>query len=240
MKILILADIHGNLSALDAVLKDAERFKPDCAAQLGDIIDYGMRSNEVTDRLHELSLPVVCSLWGNHEHSVMTGDYTRFSSERGRVSAAFTKSRLSENTLRFLNDIPSKNGFTEFTLEGKSFLAVHGSLEDCFWKSVFPYSDLSGYSKYDYVLSGHSHLAHSFPIFHRCDSSLYRNKKRTVFINPGSVGQPRNHDPRAQYAVLDTDGDVYLCGAEYDIKYEMSLFGDDTDHFYRDRLERGI
>ena len=90
------------------------------------------------------------------------------------------------------------------------------------------------------MLSGHSHYAHAFPVFYPAENPAYRNKKRTFFINPGSVGQPRNHDPRAQYAVLDTEKGVFLLASEYDIKYEQSLFTDDVDPFYSRRLEKGV
>ena len=73
------------------------------------------------------------------------------------------------------------------------------------------------------------------------ENPLMRNNKKTVFINPGSVGQPRNHNPRAQYAILDTEtGECQLLSAEYDIAYEQSLYQEEIDPFYKERLERGV
>lgn len=241
MKLLIISDIHGNLSALESVLSNAKkRCDPDAVALLGDYIDYGLRSNEVVERLKALEIPTVCRLWGNHEDAILNDNYGRFSSPRGVQSAKYTKSQLTNQTIEFLQSMEHKSGMAEFELCGKRFLAVHGNLEDFYWKSIFPYSDLSGYEKYDYVLSGHSHYSHVFPIFFECENPLMRDKKRTLFINPGSVGQPRNHDPRAQYAVLDFENGVFLNSVEYDVDCEMSLYGGEVDDFYRSRLEKGI
>jgi len=241
MQLLILSDIHGNLSALRAVLRDAERrFAPEALVLLGDNIDYGMRSNEVIEELKSLSLPVICSLWGNHEHAIMTQEYTGFSSQRGVTCALRTRNLLNESSLDYLDAMEVKNGKKEFSVCGKKILAVHGNRENPLWGSIKPGAGLSGYAAYDFVLSGHTHQAHAFPVFYDCTDKKYRNKKRTMFLNPGSVGQPRNHDPRAQYAILDFQEGVYLCGVEYDIKLEQRLFTEEVDAFYRDRLALGV
>lgn len=240
MKLMILSDIHGNLTALDRVLTDAEVFRPDALALLGDLIDYGMRSNEVVERIRKIDLPVVCSVWGNHEQSILTEDYTRFSSPRGAESARHTAAGLTQETRAFLDTIPGKCGMMKFTWEGYSFLALHGSLTDPYWKSILPEGDKDGYEIFDYVLSGHSHLPHVFAHFYEANDPVMRNKKRTVFINPGSVGQPRNHDPRAQYAILDMEEGVSLRSVPYDVAAEQALFTDAVDAFYRERLEKGV
>lgn len=240
MKILILSDIHGNVSALQSVLEDSKKYKPDFIALLGDFIDYGMRSDEVIKIIKNLDTPVVCNIWGNHEHAVIMRDYSRFSSPRGAVSAENTRKNLSPESIAYLENLSGKSGFWEFELANLKFLAVHGSIQDYLWKSVSPDGKYSGYEKYDYVLSGHSHIPHVFSVFYSAENPEMRNKKRTVFINPGSVGQPRNHDPRAQYAVLDTEKGVTLACADYDIAFEQSLFDGKVDDFYRDRLSKGI
>ncbi len=244
MKLLIISDIHGNLSALEAVFADAnEKYKPDAVALLGDCIDYGMRSNEVVGLISSLELPYVCRLWGNHEDAIFNGNFSRFSSARGVQSAGYTRSCLTKETIDTLMSFESKSGKAEFTLDGKKILAIHGSIDDCYWKSISPASDLTekkAYSEYDYVLSGHSHIPHAFDIFYGCDDPIMRNKKKTTFINPGSVGQPRNHDPKAGYAILDFENGISLNRVSYDIEYEMSLYNDKIDDFYRIRLKYGI
>ena len=120
-------------------------------------------------------------------------------------------------------------------------MAIHGSLNDYFWKSIFP-DDLNGdYSDYDIVLSGHSHYSHVFQKFYEADNPEMRNKKSVLFINPGSVGQPRNHNPNAQYAILDTESmGVELKSVKYPKDKAMDLYDGSIDDFYRKRLEKGI
>lgn len=241
MQILILSDIHGNLSALESVLKDVnKRYKPDTSIILGDNIDYGMRSNDVIQILKEFPYPICCSIWGNHEKAIMEQDYCNFSSDRGRISAKLTRNKLTESSTQYLNCEVNKSGKMELIIDNKKILAVHGSIENIFWKSIVPEGTHDGYEKYDYVLSGHSHRSHVFPVFYHNDDVKMRNEKRTIFLNPGSVGQPRNHNPKAQYAIWDTYSGVTLCEVEYDIKYEMSLYTDDIDPFYKQRLQFGI
>jgi hypothetical protein len=241
MQILILSDIHGNVSALNSVLKDVEkRYKPDTTIILGDNIDYGMRSDEIIQILKKFPYPICCSIWGNHEKAIMEQDYTKFSSERGRKSAKFTRSKLSESSISYLNCELNKSGKMEIDIENKRILAVHGSIEEIFWKSIAPEGKHIGYENYDYVISGHSHRSHVFSEFYYDNNEIMRNEKKTVFLNPGSVGQPRNHNPRAQYAIWDTNNGIYLCEVEYEIQYEMSLYTDDIDMFYRERLKYGI
>ena len=91
------------------------------------------------------------------------------------------------------------------------------------------------------MLSGHSHYPHVFQKFYEADNPEMRNKKSVLFINPGSVGQPRNHNPNAQYAVLDSGSmGVELRSVEYPKDKAMSLYDGNVDDFYRKRLERGV
>ena len=96
MQILLLSDIHGNLQALQAVLEKVKReYQIGGCVLLGDLIDYGMHSNEVIGILKNLTYPVLCNIWGNHEHAVYHDAYGRFSSERGKCSARQTKNILT-------------------------------------------------------------------------------------------------------------------------------------------------
>ena len=118
---------------------------------------------------------------------------------------------------------------------------MHGSLQDVFWKSIQPSDDLAGYSNYDYVFSGHSHLPHYFEKFYPCDDPSRRNKKKTVFVNSGSVGQPRNLNTFAQFAVLELEsGNLEFKKVKYDISDEQSYFSDEVDEFYKIRLSEGV
>lgn len=240
-KTLILSDIHGNLTALNRILERAEGEPVKNIILLGDLIDYGPRSNEVLERLDQIPKEKICvNLWGNHEHAIMTENYGRFSSDRGRQSAQYTRRKLTAESIEYLTGM-NKDGRQEFLLGGKKCLAVHASLEDVFWKSIDMENISDDYSKYDYVFSGHSHIAHYMQKFYKSNHKEYRYLKRTVFINPGSVGQPRNHSPAAQAAIFNaTMGSVEMLAVEYDVEAEMKLFPAVLDSFYKERLKKGI
>lgn len=241
-KILILSDIHGNLSAMNRVFEMEPLTESVGVILLGDLIDCGPRSNEVVRRLKEITeRQLLVNIWGNHECAVLSGNFERFSSERGKRCAAYTRKNLTDETIAFLKDNMDKTGKCEFELNGRYCLAVHGSLDDCYWKSISHGEADEVYAKYDMVFSGHSHIPHFFEHFYPCDNAEYRNKKKTVFINPGSVGQPRNYNPNAHYAVLELDTmSVQMKTVAYDIEYEIGLFSDEVDSFYRERLRRGV
>jgi putative phosphoesterase len=242
LKLLIISDIHGNLAALRETLNYVDRIHSiDICAILGDVIDYGMHSNEVVQMLREMRYPLVCNIHGNHEYSIINNDYSNFSSERGIQCAQYTHGILNSTTWDYINNSMTTSGMAEFIINEKKCLAVHGSLKNIYWKSIDFNHDLSDYQKYDYVFSGHSHLPHFNEVFYKTNNPAKRNLKKTIFINPGSVGQPRNLIPMAQCAVLDLDTeDVYMLKTIYDIKMEQAAYHGQVDDFYKQRLELGI
>lgn len=247
MKILLLSDIHGNLSALNAVLEDAKQSIANCGSNfdglvlLGDNIDYGMRSNEVVEVFMDIDIPILCSLWGNHENAILNRDFSKFSSNRGQACAQNTAKHINDASRLWLVENADSAGEVLFDIDDKRVYAVHGSKGDPLWGKITPgQSDYSEYADFDVVLSGHTHVPHVFTIFLPCEDERMRNKKTVVFVNPGSVGQPRNHDPHASYAIWDTEGQIKLCTVPYDIVFEQSLYDGSVDSFYSDRLARGI
>lgn len=243
MKIAILSDIHANLSALQSVLKDIhERAEIDAYILLGDIVNYGMRPNEMIAELGQLDKPILVNIWGNHECAMVDdSQLLHFSTDRGRSVLMYMRNILSEHSKQYLDGM-IKDGYTELEIEGKKILLVHGDMKDVYWgKMTDAEQHDECYKKYDFVLHGHSHVPQYNEVCFADVNPLMRNKKKTVFINPGSVGQPRNHNPRAQYAILDTEtGECQLLSAEYNIAYEQSLYPVEIDSFYKERLERGV
>ena len=245
-KYLILSDIHGNVSAFDAVLADCRNEIYNGVILLGDLIDYGMRSNEIIEKIIELESgawkdKILVNIWGNHEKLVVDKDLERLSSDRGRVMAQYTAKQLSEGSFSYINSSMNKDGIRELMINDLKVLAVHGSLDDHYWKAISPDNLKGDYQKFDIVLGGHSHYSHCFTHFYPIDNPELRNKKAVIFINPGSVGQPRNQNPYAQYAVLSLPSKrVELRAVEYDVKYEQSLYPDEIDEFYKTRLTKGV
>ena len=238
----IISDIHGNMYAFQAVVEDMKHYNVQGCILLGDLIDYGMQSNEVISYLsNSLEFMIVCNIWGNHEKAIIENDYSRFSSLRGTISAKYTASVLNEQSRVFLNTKMQQEGLCEFVLKGKKCLAVHGSLEDHYWNAVFPDNEKGDYKKYEIVFSGHSHIPHLFSRLYCADDPYRRNKKSVLFINPGSVGQPRNHNPNAQYALIDINQlSVIFRTVPYDVNKAMSLYDGSVDDFYRIRLKTGV
>ena len=102
MKVLILSDIHGNLAAMCAILKNIEPRNIDRIILLGDLIDYGPHSDEVVAILGKISIPVICNIWGNHENAIINENYESFSTERGKKSAQYTHDKLSSTTRDYI------------------------------------------------------------------------------------------------------------------------------------------
>ena len=238
----VLSDIHGNMYALQSVLRDMRSFDIKGAVLLGDLIDYGMQSNEVVRLLRDkFDYDIICNIWGNHERAIMLGDFDRFSSQRGEDCAKHTASLLADDVKQYLDTKMTREGRAEFTLAGKKCLAVHASLDEPYWKAIAPDNVRGDYREYDIVFSGHSHYSHAFAKFYETQDPQRRNKHAVTFINPGSVGQPRNHNPRAQYAIFDSDTlSVTMRCTDYPADKAMALYDGSVDDFYRARLEYGV
>jgi putative phosphoesterase len=184
-----ISDIHSNLEALEAVLRQLSRFKIYC---LGDAVGYGASPNSVIELL--ISNSVTCVL-GNHDETVLGGDFSEFNS-KAAIALKWTADQLTEESRAFLNSLPRES---RFTFAGKAGYITHGSPEDNLWEYVHPathqdlfqyYLDKLGVS---FVGLGHTHVPF-----------LWKSQQGLVF-NPGSVGQPRGGDSRASYALLTVD-----------------------------------
>ena len=247
-KLVVLSDIHGNLSALRAVVEDFQaRYTPDGLILLGDLIDYGMRSNEVIGEIKKLEsqYAVICNLWGNHEGAAIYPEkhLSYFSSDRGRAMLTYTRRNLSKESIAYLQKAMECSGRKVLMSGDKKLLCVHGDLKDFYWGKMerANLGTQGEYADYDYVFSGHTHIPHHMEIFYEADLPELRNRKKTVFLNPGSVGQPRNLNNRAQFAVLDMENEqIVFEKTAYDIDKEQAAFCGRTDDFYRERLRWGI
>lgn len=243
MRLVILSDIHANVTALQAVIDDIKNTDDvDAYACLGDLVNYGPRPNEVIEMMRELDKPLLVNLWGNHEYSIFGGSLDRFATDRGRAVLQYTSTILTPESHSYLDKEMEHSGCQKCQIDGKSFLFIHGNLDDPYWgKFGIDKMNDDRFAEFDYVISGHSHVSHYVEHFFASDNAEYRNKKRTIFINPGSVGQPRNHNPYAQYGILDlTAGSYEHRSVWYDVEKEQKLFSESVDAFYKARLTLGI
>jgi putative phosphoesterase len=188
MRIAVISDIHSNLKALDAVVNSLPKY--DELFCLGDVVGYGPQPNEVVERLRELRPKIV--LMGNHDCAVVTGDVTDFSSHAARA-VEWTNREILEANRSYLAGLKP---FANVELEGTKLALFHGSPMDPLNEYVFPGMPVAIGRKLlqiasaKVVLLGHTHV----PMCYRFDGD--------VLANPGSVGQPRDGDPRASFAVL--------------------------------------
>jgi diadenosine tetraphosphatase ApaH/serine/threonine PP2A family protein phosphatase len=207
MHVLIVSDIHSNLAALDAVIHDAGPF--DSIWCLGDVIGYGPQPNECIERLRAFEL--VC-LAGNHDLGIVGKVSLDEFSPDARAAALWTRERLVVPNREWLEGLRSV-----VTLGEHGITLVHASPRDPVWEYVIsPGVAAHGLDAIDtpICLNGHTHV----PIVYRKPTygsgvaperlivnSPLNLKLDRMMINPGSVGQPRDDDVRAAYALVDLE-----------------------------------
>jgi predicted phosphodiesterase len=211
MRILVVSDIHSNLIALEAVLKAAGNV--DEVWCMGDIVGYGPNPNECVEKMR--SLPNAVCLPGNHDVALMDlMPFTIFNREAAR-SLEWQKEQITEENLDFLRSLPQvMQTYGDFTL-------THGSPRDPIWEYII--NTLVARLNFDafdtaYCIVGHSHLQGMFVleslnkrvnmIMSRPDTEIKLRDR--MILNPGSVGQPRDRDPRAAYAILDLEKRIWM------------------------------
>ncbi len=204
MRYLVVSDLHANLAALESVLADAGQF--DAIWCLGDIVGYGPDPNECVELLRQHEL--VC-LSGNHDWAALNKlDLATFNTD-ARTAATWTQRMLTDEVHAYLDALPS-------LVEEGGFTLAHGSPRQPVWEYILdPLVASINFMHFStqYCLVGHTHTAVVYQQntngegcrvrFPQYDRPIPLDKTRLI-INPGSVGQPRDADPRAAYAILDT------------------------------------
>ena len=222
MKYLIIADIHSNLEAFQAVLDDVRLNHGgfDRVWCLGDVVGYGPDPSACIKLLRELKHICVC---GNHDLAAVGKlDIEDFNSNAAMANL-WTAEQLSEDEKEFLRILPESVVEDEFTI-------VHGSPRMPVWEyitSAFSAAANFKHFKTRYCLVGHTHV----PCYFKQDEILveegYLEEGETLelgetrlIINPGGVGQPRDRDPRASYAVYDSEKKMI---SHYRISYDIGV-----------------
>ncbi|HET9911236.1 MAG TPA: metallophosphoesterase family protein [Anaerolineales bacterium] len=208
MHILLISDIHANLAALEAVIKDAGHF--DQVWCLGDVVGYGPEPNECISRLREFDL--IC-LAGNHDLAVVGKTALWEFTQNARDVIFWTRHWLTTSNHDWLASLPSTP-----LVVGHGITLVHASPRDPIWEYIVDRETArDNFERIEtpVCLCGHSHIP---IIFHKPWEGLKILEEDVrvnlpfrlisydrVFINPGSVGQPRDEDPRASYVLIDLD-----------------------------------
>jgi diadenosine tetraphosphatase ApaH/serine/threonine PP2A family protein phosphatase len=203
VRIAILSDIHSNIVALDAVLAAAGPV--DALWHLGDVVGYGPEPDRVVDRLREVG---AVGVRGNHDAAACGGAEIEWFNPDARAAMEWTRAAIAPRTRDWLAALPDRRAEAGCTL-------VHGSLRDPIWEYItsvpIARANLAELTT-PVGLHGHTHIPIAFrdddgrvEVITPGDNSSIGLDERTVLLNPGSVGQPRDGDPRAGFAVLDTD-----------------------------------
>jgi diadenosine tetraphosphatase ApaH/serine/threonine PP2A family protein phosphatase len=224
MRVLVISDVHANLTALDEVLADAESFvwlgKPgfDVVWSIGDIVGYGPHPNQCVERLRQFDEHVRVA--GNHDWAALARINIDDFNPEARKMVRWTQHELDEPGRAYLADLPDK------PIERADYTITHASPREPIWEYINSVSLAQANFEHfasPFCIVGHTHVprvyrlaadladgrpvctAHS-PVY---DQDVVLSGKHRLIINPGSVGQPRDSDPRASYALLDTEEHIW-------------------------------
>jgi predicted phosphodiesterase len=224
MRTLIISDIHANLIALEAVLADAVPY--DATWCLGDLVGYGPNPNECIERITQL--PNLQCVLGNHDAAAVGIIEVDAFNPEARKTVLWMQEKLTPTNKEYLKNLPERVNLEYITL-------VHGSPYRPIWEYLLDTRTATiSFEFFDtpYCFVGHTHLP---VLYHLPDDrqtaqlivpehvSQMTLAPRAI-LNPGSVGQPRDRDPRAAYAILDLTNYTWEWHRiEYDIKSVQDL-----------------
>ena len=210
MRTLVLSDLHANLTALQASLKAAEG-RWDRMVCLGDVVGYGPDPNEVAAQVREMG---AVTIRGNHDKAVAELMATDDFNPVAKTAVNWTRAQLSNENLDWLAALPKG------PLEAEGLTLVHGAVHDEDEYVFTPSQALEGLldSTSQVTFYGHTHHQGGFayqdsqlevlqlhPRTNELHCALRIEKEKRYLLNPGSVGQPRDGDPRASFAIADLE-----------------------------------
>jgi len=223
MRYLILSDLHGNLEALNSVLKFAKGEKIDHYLCLGDLVGYGASPNEVIDKVQ--ALKPLSIIRGNHDKAVCESESLQSFNPIAAMAISWTQEHISEKNLDFLCEI--KKGPQKVH---DNITICHGAPfdEDYYIFGEFDAAEAFLHIETKITFFGHTH----FPFVYKNKDHLVEGtyvsgnfcklklkKKTTYLINPGSLGQPRDRNIRSSCAIFDSESaEIYFHRLEYKIE----------------------
>ncbi|UTW62715.1 metallophosphoesterase family protein [bacterium SCSIO 12741] len=201
--IAFISDIHGNYPALDAVLKDIHQRGIQQVYCLGDLIGFNSMVNEVVDRLREEQIPCIM---GNHDYALIHNE--------GRIDRSKTATRilqrqqkeLSSENISFLAEMPESRTISR---NNRKLMMVHGGMQDPIDEYLLNFDQeyADNYLEDTHILAtGHTHQFFCKQV-----------ESGQMHLNPASIGQPRDGDPRASYGILEEDNSFVQVRVEYPV-----------------------
>jgi len=237
MAVAIISDVHGNIEALNEVLKYIEDKGIESLYCLGDIVGYGPNPNECVELVSKRCLNVVI---GNHDHAALGLTSTEYFNDFAKISTHWTTNNLSEENKSYLHSL-------DFTYSSDQFLAVHATPSaPTLWHYILSEMDAQHEFKYfdeRICFIGHSH----FPIIFNNRAGFTRAPKVKLesedkfIVNVGSVGQPRDGNPKACFCVYDeNENSIEFVRLDYEIdKTREKIIKAGLPVFLADRLKKG-
>ncbi len=208
MKYAVISDIHANLEAFNAILPEIDKAGVDEVICLGDVVGYNANPNECCAIIRERGIRTVL---GNHD-SVACGIDEPWSFNSIALEAAlWTRAHMSPDNLAWLKGLTDE-------LNLGAFLAVHGAPTDrnkylFEWEDILPYRALLEERNCTLCLMGHTHSTAIFSsdgVYTVDDDAKFAyGEGKLFFINPGSVGQPRDSNPQAAFGYIDTEAKIF-------------------------------
>lgn len=210
MRYLILSDMHANWDAFEVVLRRARRKRFDAVLVLGDLVGYGGAPNQVVEAVRELG-PRLHTVRGNHDKVVTGIDSGSNFNQTALTAAQWTTTRLTPANLRYVRDLPQGPLRIE-----ESVAICHGSPLD---EDTYVFSDVDAWEIFSsfsmpVTFFGHTHIPSVFSLEGRSlgvralrgnAGTLHLHPQGRYLVNPGSIGQPRDRDPRASYMTYDSE-----------------------------------
>jgi predicted phosphodiesterase len=215
----LLGDIHGNTEALEAVLRSIRESSIDKVVCLGDVVGYGAEPVKCLQLIRDLKCDVIA---GNHDWAAVGKLSIDCFNAYAKAAAMWTRDQLNDEQKQFLADLP-------LTLSYEHFAVAHGTFHQPeafnYIQTVFDaQQSFEALRKLGATLGflGHSHVPVGFfdtdPITYTLDTDIPIDEDAAIIINAGSVGQPRDENSKASFAVLDSDTKmVTIKRIEYDI-----------------------
>tara|TARA_B110000014_G_scaffold250945_1_gene227727 strand:- start:916 stop:1653 length:738 start_codon:yes stop_codon:yes gene_type:complete len=242
-RVAFISDIHSNLVALNAVLDDLKQFDIMEIWNLGDTIGYGPEPNGVIQKLREID--ATCVL-GNHDAAAVGIIDTENFNPVAKLAINWTATQINNSHSEWLKKLPQIH-------EQHDWIFTHGTLRSPLWEYLIEKNTILAHfsiQKNRFSAVGHTHLPAITSLNEQGEISTTRPLENNtimkpnglkVCLNPGSVGQPRNGDPRASYALADlATGEVEFRRVAYDLKKtQQAIRKNQLPEWLALRLENG-
>jgi predicted phosphodiesterase len=247
MRVAVLSDIHANIEAFQAVVSDLEH-RTDRILNLGDLVGYNASPNECVELAMDIGMH---SIQGNHDQAAYDLSLAESFNIFARKAILWTRSVLTQQNTLFLRSLPENCRFTYA-------LACHGSPDNIHSYIDLPFQARATlkkmkkgfWGKSKICLFGHTHKRKIWhmdirgkvaPVEIPSDGTVNLSEKGFYLLNPGSVGQPRNRDPRSSYFIFDTHYNTLKFRlVEYDLsKTIKKIMNANLPEFFAERLIHG-